>query len=60
MLSAPHLFACSSLTSYAAHAKRSTDILCGCRAVVGEVDEDVDQGLDLSAIRAAPVKPLQH
>ena len=32
----------------------------GCSAVVGEMDEDVDQGLDLSAIRAAPVKPVHH
>lgn len=31
-----------------------------CSAVVGEMDEDMDQGLDLSAIRAAPVKPVHH
>lgn len=48
------------LTFCAARAQHCTDMLHACRAVVGEVDEDVDQGLDLSAIRAAPVKPVQH
>lgn len=30
------------------------------RAVVGEVDDEIDQGLNLSAIRAAPLSPVQH
>lgn len=30
------------------------------RAVVGEIDEEVDQGLDLNAIRATPLSPVQH
>ena len=29
-------------------------------AVVGELDEDLDQQLNLSQIRAAPLKPVQH
>eukprot|EP00389_Voromonas_pontica_P001826 GDKH01002736.1.p2 GENE.GDKH01002736.1~~GDKH01002736.1.p2 ORF type:complete len:97 (+),score=19.77 GDKH01002736.1:123-413(+) len=29
-------------------------------AVVGEVDEEVDTSIDLSAVRAAPLKPVIH
>ncbi|EIE24633.1 hypothetical protein COCSUDRAFT_53022 [Coccomyxa subellipsoidea C-169] len=29
-------------------------------AVVGEVDDEIEQGLDLSAIRATPLAPVQH
>jgi U6 snRNA-associated Sm-like protein LSm8 len=28
--------------------------------VIGEVDEEVDSAIDLSSIRAAPLKPLAH
>jgi U6 snRNA-associated Sm-like protein LSm8 len=30
------------------------------RAIVGELDEDIDSRMDLSEIRAAPLKPLTH
>ena len=33
--------------------------LC-CRAVVGEVDDELDSQIDLSQISAAPLKPLAH
>lgn len=37
------------------------DMKCAvCRAVVGEVDEEIEQSLDLSAIRAPPLNPVQH
>lgn len=29
-------------------------------AVVGEIDEELDASLDLSQIRAAPLKPVSH
>ncbi|BDA42692.1 U6 snRNA-associated Sm-like protein LSm8 [Coccomyxa sp. Obi] len=29
-------------------------------AVVGEVDDEIDQGLNLSATQAAPLGPVQH
>ena len=28
--------------------------------VIGEVDEEVDSAIDLSSIRAPPLKPLMH
>ena len=31
-----------------------------CRSVVGEVDEDLDARLDLSKLRAHPLKPVIH
>eukprot|EP00382_Lankesteria_abbotti_P004653 CAMPEP_0113849722 /NCGR_PEP_ID=MMETSP0372-20130328/3341_1 /TAXON_ID=340204 /ORGANISM="Lankesteria abbotti" /LENGTH=96 /DNA_ID=CAMNT_0000819649 /DNA_START=40 /DNA_END=330 /DNA_ORIENTATION=+ /assembly_acc=CAM_ASM_000359 len=31
-----------------------------CTAVVGEIDEDVDWTMDLSLIRAAPLKPMPN
>ena len=31
-----------------------------CRAVVGEVDDELDSQIDLSQISAAPLKPLAH
>lgn len=33
--------------------------LC-CSALVGEVDDEKDAALDLSQIRAAPLKPVRH
>lgn len=30
------------------------------RGVIGELDEELDQNLDLSALRAHPLKPVQH
>eukprot|EP00897_Mesotaenium_endlicherianum_P010519 jgi/Mesen1/9496/ME000063S08942 len=29
-------------------------------AVVGELDEEIDSNLDLEALRAQPLKPVQH
>jgi hypothetical protein len=34
--------------------------LVHCSAVVGELDDDLDQQLNLSQIRAAPLKAVQH
>ena len=31
-----------------------------CRGVVGELDEELDSNLDLSALRAHPLKAVQH
>ena len=40
---------------------RQSETACGLHsAVVGELDEDLDQQLNLSQIRAAPLKPVQH
>jgi U6 snRNA-associated Sm-like protein LSm8 len=30
------------------------------RGVVGELDEELDSNLDLSSLRAHPLKPVQH
>ena len=30
------------------------------RAVVGELDEDLDAQIDMSALRAAPLQPVAH
>jgi hypothetical protein len=31
-----------------------------CRAVIGELDEELDSNLDLSQIMAAPLKAINH
>lgn len=31
-----------------------------CRGVVGEVDEELDAALDMSKLRAQPLKPVIH
>lgn len=31
-----------------------------CRSVVGELDEELDSSLDLSKLRAHPLKPVIH
>lgn len=31
-----------------------------CRAIVGELDDDVDSRIDLSTIRADPLTPVAH
>jgi hypothetical protein len=31
-----------------------------CSAVIGEVDEEVYDSLDLDSIRAAPLRPIAH
>ncbi|CAL9755919.1 unnamed protein product [Musa acuminata subsp. burmannicoides] len=33
---------------------------CVCRSVVGELDEELDANLDLSKLRAHPLKPVIH
>ena len=33
---------------------------CSCRAVVGELDDDLDKELDLGNTRAAPLKSIVH
>lgn len=35
--------------------------LCGCfRAIVGEMDDDIDKQLDLINIHAEPLNPIVH
>ena len=36
------------------------DNMCQYRAIIGEVDEDHDSQVDLSQIRAPPLKPVTH
>lgn len=31
-----------------------------CRSIVGELDEELDANLDLSKLRAHPLKPVIH
>jgi hypothetical protein len=31
-----------------------------CRAVIGELDEDLDSQIDLTQIKAPPLKPVTH
>jgi hypothetical protein len=49
----------SSCSKTGSHARLT---LCNlvCRAVVGEIDEEIDRSVDLSAIRAIPLSPVQH
>lgn len=34
--------------------------MLSCRAVVGELDDDLDSNLDLTSLRAQPLKPIVH
>ena len=34
--------------------------LCLCRAVIGEIDEEMDSTLDLTEIRAEPLNAIVH
>jgi hypothetical protein len=35
-------------------------VVCSCSAVIGEVDEEVYDSLDLDSIRAAPLRAVGH
>lgn len=40
--------------------RKLTGLSSSCRAVVGELDEDLDKELDLGSTRAAPLKSIVH
>jgi len=37
-----------------------TGVRCACRAVVGEIDEDVEKRLDFSNVKAEPLNAILH
>jgi len=42
------------------HRVADYDSVTACRAVVGEVDDEIDSQIDFNELRAVPLKPVAH